>query len=245
MRHLNPGVKPLAPPREDVQSARRRRFCAAFEKPLQADANPQERNPTPNRIADCRRQTGVRQHLCRLKMTDPRQDHLLRLAHDRRIRGNHGRAAKGIQSLHHGREIARLVIDDCDHNRPLVLGSISPNCLSREQATRSARAKALNRASILWWLERPYMVRMCTLALAPRAKPSKKSSTSSLCKSPTRRFLTFVLTLHATRPLRSMAATPRVSSIGIRKYPARKMPFLSPNASPKASPSAMPTSSTV
>ena len=38
-----------------------------------------------------------------------------------------------------------------------------------------ARAKALKMASILWWLLRPYMVLTWTLALAPRAKPSKKS----------------------------------------------------------------------
>ena len=37
----------------------------------------------------------------------------------------------------------------------LVLGSISPSCGSREQATRRARANALKTASTLWWLERP------------------------------------------------------------------------------------------
>ena len=47
-------------------------------------------------------------------------------------------------------QIAGLVVDDCDHSSPFVLGSISPSCLSREQATRSARANALKSASILW-----------------------------------------------------------------------------------------------
>ena len=56
---------------------------------------------------------------------------------------------------------------------------------------------------------------------------------------------TLVSTTQAARPLRSTAAIPRVSSIGIRKYPARRMPRLSPRARSNASPSAMPTSSTV
>ncbi len=59
--------------------------------------------------------------------------------------------AQMAQRLEHGGEIARLVIDHgyAHHNNPLVEGSISPSCLSREQATRSARAKALKMASIL------------------------------------------------------------------------------------------------
>ena len=46
-------------------------------------------------------------------------------------------------------------VDNGDHSSPLVLGSMRASCLSREQATRKARAKPLNSASILWWLERP------------------------------------------------------------------------------------------
>src|SRR5579875_131945 len=66
------------------------------------------------------------------------------------------------------------------HSSPLVLGRRSRIRSSREQAPRMARAKALKMASILWWLERPYMVFTCTFAFAPRAKPSKKSGTSSV-----------------------------------------------------------------
>src|ERR1700734_2324107 len=163
-------------------------------------------------------------------MAHPGKDDLGRPAHYLRVSSDCWLATEGIQSLHHRGQVAGLVVNYSDHSNPLVLGNILPICLSFEHATRSARAKALKRASILWWLERPYMVAICTLARAPRAKPSKKSSTSSLCKSPTRRFFTLVLTTQATRPLRSTAATPRVSSIGIRKYPARKIPFLSPSA---------------
>ena len=65
--------------------------------------------------------------------------------------GHHRFRAQMAQRLEHRGQIARFVIDDgyAHHNNPLVEGSISPSCLSREQATRSARAKALKMASIL------------------------------------------------------------------------------------------------
>ena len=64
----------------------------------------------------------------------------------------------------------------------------------------------------------------CTLALAPREKPSKKSATNSDCRSPTSRVRTLVSTTAALRPPKSTATTPSVSSIGITKYPARSIP---------------------
>ena len=70
------------------------------------------------------------------------------------------------------------------------------------------------------------MVVMCTLARAPRAKPSKKSSTSSLCRSPTRRFFTLVLTTQDTRPLRSTAATAQGLIHGHQKVSRAQDAFL-------------------
>ena len=52
--------------------------------------------------------------------------------------------------LHHRGEISRAVIDDGNHKSPFVLGSMRPSWRSLEQATRKARANALNSASILW-----------------------------------------------------------------------------------------------
>src|ERR1700733_15879815 len=112
-------------------------------------------------------------------MADPRKNNFVRPPHPLRIRRDRRLAPQGIERLHHRGQVAGFVVNDSDHSNPLVLGSISPNCLSLEHATRSARANALNSASILWWLDRPYMVAMCTLARAPRAKPSKKSSPNS------------------------------------------------------------------
>ena len=55
-----------------------------------------------------------------------------------------------LERLSYRCEVARLIVDDGDHRSPLVLGSIFARRLSLEQATRRARAKALNRASSLW-----------------------------------------------------------------------------------------------
>ena len=53
------------------------------------------------------------------------------------------------QGLAHRCQVAGAVIDERDHNRPLVLGSVRARRLSFEHATRSARANALKQASIL------------------------------------------------------------------------------------------------
>ena len=53
------------------------------------------------------------------------------------------------ERLPHRREIPGLVVDERDHNNPFVLGSIFASRLSFAHATRSARANALNTASIL------------------------------------------------------------------------------------------------
>ena len=57
--------------------------------------------------------------------------------------------ADGRQRLPHRRQIAGAVIDQRDHSRPLVLGSVFASRLSFEHATRNARANALKHASIL------------------------------------------------------------------------------------------------
>jgi hypothetical protein len=52
------------------------------------------------------------------------------------------------ERLSNGGEVASLVIDQRNHSKPLVLGNIRASCLSFEQATRNARANALNTASM-------------------------------------------------------------------------------------------------
>ena len=53
------------------------------------------------------------------------------------------------ERLSHRRQVAGAVVDERDHSRPFVLGSIFARRLSFEHATRSARANALKHASIL------------------------------------------------------------------------------------------------
>src|SRR5271157_1150231 len=226
----------------------RRRFAGASIEPLHTDTNAKEGNAARNGRSNRSSEAGRVESVGGRKVAySGKHDALGRFDKRKIAVGHHRLRAQMAQGLEDRGEVARLIIDHgyVHHNNPLVEGSILPNCLSREQATRSARAKALKMASILWWLERPYIVLTWTLARAPRAKPSKKSVTSSVCRSPTRRVRTLVSTANAARPLRSIAATARVSSMGMRKYPARRIPRLSPRARWKASPSAMPTSSTV
>src|SRR5207302_2917150 len=178
----------------------------AFKQPLHAEADAEQRpqlaNPRENRL-DPRGTEGFR----RAEMTDAR--------HDDRVGGGEIvgplrreqlRAERGKRFAHR-REITRLVVDQRNHRRPLVLGSIFASRLSFATATRSARANALNTASMWWWLDRPYRTFTCTFARAPIANPSKKSWTSSVCRSPTFTSLTLRSTTACGRPPRSIAAT--------------------------------------
>src|SRR4029077_20432968 len=98
--------------------------------------------------------------------------------------------AEFAEGVLHAAQIACAVIEDGNHNSPLVEGSWSFRRASLEQANFMARAKHLKMASSLWWLERPYMTLACRLAPARLTKPPKKSSASSVWKSPTSRTLT-------------------------------------------------------
>ncbi len=85
-------------------------------------------------------------------MAHARQHHALRCFNGRKVAVRHlSLRAQMTQRLQHRGQVARLVIDHgyAHHNSPFVEGSIPASCLSREQATRKARAKALKMASIL------------------------------------------------------------------------------------------------
>src|SRR5439155_20990296 len=129
------------------------------------------------------------------------------------------RADRG-QRLLHRRQIARAIVNQCDQSSPFVDGNIFARRLSFAQATRRARANALNTASILWWLERPYRTLTWTFDRAPSANPSKKSWTSSVCRSPTRAVSVCRLTAAGGRPSRATAAAASVPSICMTEAPA-------------------------
>ena len=63
-------------------------------------------------------------------------------------RGDDEVGAERRQRLADRREIAGAVVDERDHSSPFVLGSIFASRASFAQATRSARANALNTASM-------------------------------------------------------------------------------------------------
>jgi len=82
-------------------------------------------------------------------MPDSRKDDFVRGGNGIDFTGHHNRRAQMVERFLHRIQIAGAVIQDRNHKSPLVLGSIRARRWSREQATRNARAKALNSASIL------------------------------------------------------------------------------------------------
>src|ERR1039458_792990 len=217
MRRLHGRGKLPAFAGKDPRSCNLTTFFAPLEKPLHAQAYPEKRLAGRSALQHGLAQPRPVQSLQRGKMSHSWQYDLVRRYQRFRVVRNHNFSTELVERLLHGIEVAGAVIHDGDHSSPLVLGSMRPRRRAREHASRRARAKALKSASILWWLDRPYNTRAWMLARAPRAKPSKKSYTSSACRSPTRAARTLVSTTAVARPPKSTAAKPRVSSMGITK----------------------------
>ena len=140
--------------------------------------------------------------------------------------------------LHHRSQIARSVINDGDHNSPFVLGSMRPIWRSLPagdpQGPRERFEQGFNLVMIRSTVQ---YLRTCTLAFAPRAKPSKKSGDQfRLQISHQPRAHLCIDHCGGASPKNRRDASPSVSSIGITKYPARKMPRLLPSACAKACP---------
>ena len=128
------------------------RFGRSGVEPLHADADAEERNAARDRGANRRGEAGIVETSVAAKWPTPGST--MRSADstsDKIAVGHLDLRAEMAQRLEHRGEIAGFVIDDgyAHQSSPLVEGSISPSCLSREQATRRARAKALKMASIL------------------------------------------------------------------------------------------------
>ena len=82
-------------------------------------------------------------------MSDSGEYDFVRCCQGLRLVSHEDFCAEMVERLLHGIQIARSVIHDGNHKSPFVLGSMRARRRSREHATRSARAKALKRASIL------------------------------------------------------------------------------------------------
>src|SRR6185295_7059405 len=139
---------------EQPESRQIGRLVAAFVEPLHAQADAEQR-PSLAHTGQDRLDPGCIERSRGAEVTDARDDDAAGVGKVLWRRG-HGywRADRGERFLHRCK-VARLVVDQGDHRSPLVLGSMRASRRSFAQATRSARANALNTASILWWLERP------------------------------------------------------------------------------------------
>src|SRR5450755_2601795 len=148
--------KALAFAFEHTESSRLRRLLTPLEHPLHSDTNPEKRSPAANRIRNGVPQARRRERCRRGKMADTGKYNLRSPFNLRRIGSDGALLPQPIQRLLHRNQISRAVIHDRDHySTPLVLGNRRAMRRSRQQAARSAREKALNKASILWWFDRP------------------------------------------------------------------------------------------
>jgi len=139
------------------ETGERRGFVAGFIESLQAQTDAEE---------VCAAGDGIAQRLAqsvRVQSGDKSatvahagQDQALGFGDRfRPVGGEYVRAQAAQRAFDRG-DIAGAVIEQGDvHRSSLVLGKTLRRRMSRETAKRSARAKALNRASTWWWEERP------------------------------------------------------------------------------------------
>jgi hypothetical protein len=155
--------------------------------------------------------------------------------------------AEMTQRLEHRGQIARFVVDDgyAHQSNPLVEGSMSAELLVARAGYAQRAGKGFEDGFDLVMIGAA--VHGLHVDVGARAASEALEEIGDelglQIADQTRAHLG--VNGKAARPLRSTAAMARVSSMGMRKYPARRMPRLSPSARSKASPSAMPTSSTV
>ena len=142
-------------PGSSPRPATLRRLFAAVEEELQAEADAEKGQVRASTAMKSRRAVGVDRGR-RAEVADTGNDDPRRLpSRSTGSRRDERKRADRRQTFQNGREVAGVVVDDCDpapaarlaHNSPFVEGSIRPSCLSFEQATRSARANALKIAS--------------------------------------------------------------------------------------------------
>src|SRR5258708_3321252 len=115
----------------------------------------------------------------------PGEDRGLRLREHRGIPGEDGLGPHVAEGLDDAPQIADAGIDDRDHRLPLVLGTPFTRG-SRATAMARARAEDLKRVSAIWWAFRPRIASRCRFSRPWSARAQKKSSNSSVGRSPTR-----------------------------------------------------------
>src|SRR6185369_17516245 len=122
-------------------------LVASVEQPLHADADSKERSSRRDGAVDGLAPGSI-QPGGGAEVSDTRHDHAARLPALLRHRRHDEVGAERRQRLAHRGQIASAVINECNHSSPFVLGSIFASRASFAHATRSARANALNTASM-------------------------------------------------------------------------------------------------
>jgi hypothetical protein len=133
-----------------AQSAHFRSLFTGIEQRLQAETDSQKWHARGNALDEgiAHRQGIERAHHLP-EMAHARQQNLRRATQSSRIANQRVFATDLVQRVLHRPQIARAVIENCDHSSPLVDGNSSFSRASFEHAYFMARAKHLKMASIL------------------------------------------------------------------------------------------------
>ena len=127
--------KRLTWPGKDAEAALVGRFFAAFEEPLQAEADSEKGHAGFDAghegVADVHFVERA-QHLS--EVADAGEDDLRGAFEAGGVADEFVSRADFIERILHGAEIACAVVEDRDHSRPFVDGSWSLSCASMEQA---------------------------------------------------------------------------------------------------------------
>ena len=136
----------IARAREQAQAGTVGCFLAAGKQPLEPETDAEQGASRRDAGANRRRPAAIERDRG-AEVADAWHDDRGRAFEIGRQRRVVQLGADGGERLAHRREVAGLVVDEGNHSSPLVLGSIRASRLSLAQATRSARANALNTAS--------------------------------------------------------------------------------------------------
>src|SRR5512135_239969 len=143
--------EPANVPGKQAQAPEARRLLASLEEELEAEADPHHRPAGPRGVAHRVSQAGAREVRHGLaEVANAGHDDPLGPAHGLRIRRQRGRVPAGGQRPYHAPQVVHSVVHHRDHSTPLVEGTPDTRG-SRAVASSSARAKALNAASTMWW----------------------------------------------------------------------------------------------
>ena len=90
-----------------------------------------------------------RQRGCGFEISHARQNDFVRPRNHPGVRGDRRLMPEMVKRFFYRGQVPGFVVNDRDHSSPFVLGNRRAIRRSRQHAARSARAKALNKDSIL------------------------------------------------------------------------------------------------